>query len=77
MNYVLKSCPFCGSITAPEVAIPFEENESYSEQDRCVVCNFNNGGCGASGGIRDNEEKAVAAWNDRRGLRRLYEEVAK
>lgn len=68
MIYALKSCPFCGSITAPEIEIPFEDNGDYLEQNRCVVCNFNNGGCGASGGVRDSEEKAVAAWNDRKGL---------
>lgn len=31
----------------------------------CVVCDFNKGGCGATGGWRDNPDAAIAAWNTR------------
>lgn len=64
MSDALRPCPFCGSTTALEIVGPFEDGEGSSKQ-RYVVCNFNKDGCGAAGGIRDNEKDAIAAWNRR------------
>jgi len=30
-----------------------------------AVCDFNNKGCGASGGYRETESEAIEAWNQR------------
>ena len=55
----LKPCPFCGS-TAVDVEYKFALRTFYY-----VVCNYNNGGCGASSGICTTEEEAVWVWNRR------------
>lgn len=67
----LKPCPFCKSSTAPKISscIDMEECANYEacESDGvfCVCCDWNNGGCGASGGFRFTEEEAIEAWNTR------------
>lgn len=57
----LKPCPFCGKSTTLDLDI----SELFS--DYAIVCDYNEGGCGASSGYRDSEEKAVAIWNRRKG----------
>ena len=57
----LKPCPFCGS-TAIDIEDKFTFRTFYY-----AVCNYNKGGCGATGGTRDNEEEAVEVWNRRVG----------
>ena len=61
----LKPCPFCGSETAPFVGQHFNEVRRQYDFQWQVVCNFNNGGCGGSGGVRPDEGAAIAAWNRR------------
>lgn len=66
----LKQCPFCGKLVA-EISNckELEECKNFEECDSgeyyCVVCDFNNGGCGASGGFRETEEQAIYVWNNR------------
>lgn len=52
----LKPCPFCGG----EVAEVDEEDGIFF-----VVCNYLNGGCGASSCHRTDEAEAIEAWNRR------------
>lgn len=64
----LKPCPFCGSVLAPS---DMTTRESYDDNygcvdEYCVVCDYNNGGCGAStGGGYKTREEAIKAWNRR------------
>ena len=52
-------CPFCGSIAALEI-----QHSNYPG-DRKVICNFNNGGCGASTESGGSDIKAIKNWNKR------------
>lgn len=70
MTEELKPCPFCGkkvAIVTNCVEIEGCENfESCANCGwKCVVCNAIDGGCGASGGYADSEEKAITKWNTR------------
>ena len=76
----LKPCPFCGKRVAEltnarelEDCANFEQEEcpceSFENAGECglktIVCNVQNGGCGASAGYWFTDEGAVAAWNRR------------
>ena len=61
----LLRCPFCGSTTATRVTKWFNvETHEYEDQWQ-VMCGFNDGGCGAAGGIRQTEGDAINTWNRR------------
>lgn len=68
----LKPCPFCGGT---KIVIDgckgLEECKLFEECDDeefyAVVCDFTQGGCGASGGYRETKEQAITAWNKRSG----------
>jgi Lar family restriction alleviation protein len=60
-----KPCPFCGKTEIvvfddQQVHIVWRGNVTYA-----AVCDFNNKGCGASGGYRETESEAIEAWNQR------------
>lgn len=64
-------CPICGSTTAPFVS-KFPNDEAVFELESAardgqyqVICSFNNGGCGTSGGVRQTEADAINLWNMR------------
>jgi len=63
----LKKCPFCGKTNI--YIAPDWELEGKDPDDGtgyfAAVCNYQNGGCGASGGYRETKEEAIAAWNNR------------
>lgn len=71
----LKPCPFCGwtprLTTAAEIDYMDEGDPDYRDASEtyAVCCEFNNGGCGATGcyygKYQGGAEKAVAAWNRR------------
>ena len=73
----LKPCPFCGLTDPLELwngkpgcvdEFDAKGNENASSEhglDVCVVCNFNHGGCGASGGFHLTPEGAEVMWNRR------------
>lgn len=62
----LKSCPFCGSSTAPYVTRYWDEGRhDYREFEWQVICNFNKGGCGSSSGVCCDEQEAIDLWNRR------------
>ena len=71
----LKPCPFCGGTrlfvgTVAEIEMQDENHEDYvfNRQHYAVVCNYNDGGCGASSGVvYKSEEGAIEAWNRRAG----------
>lgn len=70
MSEKLKKCPFCEKEVA-DIAncIELEDCANFEECGNsgwvCVVCNANKGGCGATGGYADSEEKAILKWNTR------------
>lgn len=67
----LKPCPFCGNtkiVVADSNDISkFRPDDDQWEENPpfAGICDFNNGGCGASGGYRLNEEDAADVWNRR------------
>lgn len=69
----LKPCPFCGksvahvdSVANHEMMDEYEFDYSWGSNHYDVVCDYHNGGCGASIG-KDNAtpEDAIEAWNRR------------
>lgn len=76
---ILKHCPFCGkseSVTLTtaklmEDCIHFEDSECpcFKYDEPCgayiVVCDYTQGGCGASCGYASSKEKAIRKWNMR------------
>lgn len=61
----LLACPFCGSTDA----VRLDDGDSWDflpdgePLTWAVVCDYNRGGCGGSGGFRDSQKDAIAAWN--------------
>lgn len=56
-------CPHCSSNTAPRITI-IEGKDGFRNR-YAVLCDYENGGCGAEGGYRHSEEEAIAVWNER------------
>ena len=73
MGNELKPCPFCGGDklfvgTIAEVEMQDEDHPDFDNNSRyyTVVCDYTEGGCGAScGGSNETEEEAIEAWNRR------------
>ena len=62
MEYNLKYCPFCGN----EVVRLITRHGIDGWRDRYyILCDYNDGGCGASGGWYHSSNEAVACWNRR------------
>lgn len=62
----LKSCPFCGSNTTPQVMTADEISlETSGGPDLAVCCRLDKGGCGATGCYALDAKKAIANWNRR------------
>ena len=73
----LKPCPFCGKTESLELwdgcskddhEFDAKGNESTFAKAGytvCVVCSFNHGGCGASGGFHLTVDGAMNQWNKR------------
>ena len=59
-------CPHCSSPTAPRITI-IEGKDGFRHR-YAVLCDYENGGCGAEGGYRHSEEEAIAVWNERSPL---------
>ena len=62
----LKPCPFCGRVK------PFlgrlteiETVDANHNEQFAVVCDAQNGGCGAASGFFTSKNKACEAWNRR------------
>lgn len=67
----LKPCPFCGKteiivLDANDIS-EADPDDNRWEPDPCyaVVCDYNNGGCGATSGYRESIGQAADAWNQR------------
>ena len=68
--YQLQKCPFCGMDVAEVMSftdymkehefLNYEHAETYT-----IICNFINGGCGATCGYHYSIERAVSRWNTR------------
>lgn len=64
----IKSCPFCGSTTAPKICSVFEAFTSVPStvgEHWAVICGYNDGGCGASGKYCTSKVDAIKEWNKR------------
>lgn len=69
----LKPCPFCGGTnlfigTIAECEMQDESHPDYQNNSAVytVVCDYLEGGCGAStGGSARNENEAISLWNRR------------
>ena len=59
----MKHCPFCGKTDSVE--IDNGEEEPVNPRFFRVICNFRNGGCGASSGFYIGEVKALERWEMR------------
>ena len=67
-----KPCPFCSKTDSLviESCVDLQDCKNYDKCDeeysyRAVICSFNLGGCGASGGFAKTREEAIAKWNRR------------
>lgn len=59
----LKPCPFCG-YKRPILRKIFAKNDGWRDR-YSVLCNYDEGGCGAEGGWRHYAEEAIMVWNRR------------
>lgn len=60
----LKPCPFCGKNA---VVLTRQKGENGWRDWYYVLCDYDFGGCGASGGWRHYAQEAVDVWNTRTG----------
>lgn len=69
----LKPCPFCGSAEHLEVIHADELRDDGCESDSgdayTVICNYLEGGCGATCGFSTKKGDATIRWNTRAGRR--------
>ena len=63
MSEALKPCPFCGG--DPTIRV-FKGKDGWRDR-YAVICRYDEGGCGAEGGLYHYEEEAIEAWNRRAG----------
>lgn len=76
----LRECPYCGkSVAMVTNARDLEECRKFEDEENCpcfedysnpcrlytVVCDYHEGGCGATSGWFTNREKAIERWNTR------------
>ena len=61
--WMLRECPFCGK---PDVDIRCKPGENGFRARYFVLCDYDDGGCGASGGWYHSPDEAVEMWNVRR-----------
>lgn len=61
--FIPRMCPFCGK-TEPKLRI-IGGGDRFRDR-YCVVCDYDEGGCGAEGGWRHSPSEALACWNERR-----------
>ena len=62
MREELRHCPFCGN----ELPVIVTRAGRDGWRNRCsVLCDYNDGGCGAEGGWYHYREEAIEAWNRR------------
>lgn len=70
-HFNLRYCPECGKELSQLMACPFCDQEvAKVEEDPYkvyVVCNYHEGGCGATSGYHHSKEEAIEAWNRRGG----------
>lgn len=69
MDRHLEACPFCRRraaevMTCCQVACCDDECYKCHSMKYFVVCNVNEGGCGAQGPSCDTAEEASRSWND-------------
>ena len=64
----MKQCPFCGN---QRVKLQKVEGKDGWRDKYYVLCDYRDGGCGASGGIRHMAIEAEQVWNMRK---RKYKE---
>lgn len=68
----VKYCPFCSSVKAPRL-LSFKEiaclkdsdSDRSHSQEYAICCDFQNGGCGTTGGYDPDKIKALHIWNQR------------
>lgn len=66
----LKPCPFCGKIeivvlNANDISEAEPDDDRWEPACYAVVCDYNAGGCGATGGYCSTDLEAAKAWNRR------------
>ena len=59
----LKPCPFCGEYGS--VRLMTRHGKDGWRDRFYVLCEYDSGGCGASGGWYHTKEEAIEAWNRR------------
>lgn len=64
----LKPCPFCGK--SPRLNIHEVDTKPfmYFTDRYCVLCDYNEGGCGTEGPHRKDKDEAISLWNTRTTL---------
>lgn len=66
MTRKLKPCPFCGNESSPRL-VTIEGKDGWRDR-YFVLCDYEEGGCGAGGGYRHYKEDAIYAWNERKKI---------
>lgn len=63
-EWPLRACPFCGFMES--VDIRCKPGKDGWRARYYVLCDYDEGGCGAAGGERHSVAEAVGCWNERR-----------
>lgn len=72
MQYLIRACPFCGSVAAVHFEQctdePCDDGDCDLCEEKCwrVLCDPENGGCGASLWWDETKDLAADAWNRRK-----------
>lgn len=66
----IRKCPFCGN---PKPRLIMIRGRDGFRNRYGVLCDYNEGGCGAQGGLRHYKFEAIEVWNQRK-RRWIYDE---
>lgn len=69
----LKPCPFCG-FDSPTMRI-YKGKDGWRDR-YAVICRYDEGGCGAEGGMYHSATEAAEAWNRRAEIEIVNRQIA-
>ena len=69
----IKPCPFCGNVNSPRLMT--RHGKDGWRNQYYILCDYDDGGCGASSGWCHSQEEAIACWNCREEIQWINADI--